>query len=377
MAQRLKTDWVLFISILVMLMFGLVFVYSATIVAADTGRSDYSLIVKQGVAAAIGLVLLLVLKWVPYSRFCSLGWASVPLGLATTLAAAAFFIDKKHRWISLGPAQLQASEFVKPALFITLAYLIYRSDGDINHPRTFWPIASLVLAVTAVVGAGDFGTAAVLMASSSILLWVAGLNRQRMMIALAGVAVLSLGLVISQPFRLLRVLAKVDPKGQVVKVFDRDGSVSAHLAKSNATKDMRYQAVQSTIALGSGGAQGVGLMQGRQKLAYLPEKQNDFIFAVIGEELGLAGCLVVVLGLMIIAWRGLTAFLNAPNLFGKYLALGLISCFAVQALINMTVVLDLGPTKGLPLPLISYGGCAMVSSLISMGLLLSVSDRAA
>jgi len=133
---------------------------------------------------------------------------------------------------------------------------------------------------------------------------------------------------------------------------------------------------QSKIAVGSGGLTGLGLMQGKQKLLYLPEAHTDFIYAVVGEELGLAGCAGLVALFMVILWRGLHLVRAAPDDFGRYLALGVTSMVVVQALMNMSVVLDLAPTKGIPLPMISYGGSSLLSTMASMGLLLSVSEQA-
>jgi cell division protein FtsW len=142
------------------------------------------------------------------------------------------------------------------------------------------------------------------------------------------------------------------------------------------TRDAGYQAHQSRIAVGSGGAVGLGLRQGRQKLFYLPEAHTDFIYAVVGEELGLFGCTAVLAGFLIILWRGLQVCWVAHDDFGRYLALGLTSSIVIQALINISVVLDMGPTKGIPLPMISAGGSSLLSTLICLGMLLSVSEHA-
>jgi cell division protein FtsW len=133
---------------------------------------------------------------------------------------------------------------------------------------------------------------------------------------------------------------------------------------------------QSKIAVGSGGVTGLGLMQGKQKLLYLPEAHTDFIYAVVGEELGLLGCAALLILFLAILWRGLQLVRAAPDDFGRYLALGVTSMVVVQALMNMSVVLGMAPTKGIPLPMISYGGSSLLSTLASMGLLLSVSEQA-
>ena len=143
------------------------------------------------------------------------------------------------------------------------------------------------------------------------------------------------------------------------------------------TKDTNYQAEQAKIAVGSGGLDGLGLMQGRQKLLYLPEAHTDMIYAVIGEEFGLAGTSVVLLGFLVIFWRGIRAAVFVPDEFGRYLALGITVALGIQALMNISVVLGMGPTKGIPLPMISYGGTSLLSTLASIGILLNVSEHAA
>jgi cell division protein FtsW len=159
-------------------------------------------------------------------------------------------------------------------------------------------------------------------------------------------------------------------------MLDKSGKLKAYVQSSLATRDPGYQAKQSRIAVGSGGLMGVGLMEGKQKLLYLPEAHTDFIYAVVGEELGLWGAGGVLLGFFVLLWRGLRLFWLAPDDFGRYIALGVTVSVVVQALINMSVVLDIGPTKGIPLPMISYGGSSLLGTLTSLGLLLSVSEQA-
>ncbi len=158
-------------------------------------------------------------------------------------------------------------------------------------------------------------------------------------------------------------------------MFDKTGRVKKYMTEAATIRDAGYQARQSKIAIGSGGVTGLGLMQGRQKIMYLPEAHTDFIYAVIGEELGLFGCTAVLAGFLIILWRGLQLCWLAPDDFGRYLALGITSSIVVQALINISVVLDMGPTKGIPLPMISAGGSSLLSTLMCLGILLSVSEH--
>jgi cell division protein FtsW len=225
------------------------------------------------------------------------------------------------------------------------------------------------------VGIADLGTAIVLLATTATVFYVAGLQRRyialafTMMLLFAGVAVASKG------YRLGRVLSYVDPEYKILDMVDPHGFVKDYIRRSSSVRDPGYQARQSKIALGSGGIFGVGLMQSKQKLFYLPEAHTDFIYAVVGEELGFWGTTGVLFGFLVILWRGLRLYVWAPDEFAKYLALGVTVSVVFQAFINMSVVLEMGPTKGIPLPMISYGGSSLLSTLISLGILLSVSEN--
>jgi cell division protein FtsW len=179
-----------------------------------------------------------------------------------------------------------------------------------------------------------------------------------------------------KPYRLARVLRHVDPELKLVDRVNPSGEIRSYLRRSQGATDPTYQPKQSRIAVGSGGVLGVGLMQGKQKLLYLPEAHTDYIYAVVGEELGLWGATGILVGFFVILWRGLRLFYVAPDDFGRYLALGVTVSVVLQAIFNISVVLDMGPTKGIPLPMISYGGSSLLSTLISLGLLLSVSEHA-
>jgi len=192
-------------------------------------------------------------------------------------------------------------------------------------------------------------------------------------------AVAFLGLVVSifaEPYRLGRVVKFFDPGFQYVSRIDPHGWLKARSERTLRTRDTNYQLEQSQIAIGAGGATGVGLMNGRQKLLYLPEAHTDFIYAVAGEEMGLFGTVGLLAGFLVILWRGLRATLRTNDDFGRYLALGVTVVIVVQGFINMSVVLGIMPTKGIPLPLISYGGSSLVSTLALLGILMNVSEHA-
>ena len=185
-----------------------------------------------------------------------------------------------------------------------------------------------------------------------------------------------IGFVAMKPYRLVRVVMYADPQFKYVDKFDKSGWIRGQMKKSFTAKDTNYQAEQAKIAVGSGGPLGLGLMQGRQKLFYLPEAHTDTIYAVVGEEFGLLGSLGLLIGFLVILWRGIRATVRIPDDFGSYLALGITTMLIIQAFFNISVVLGMLPTKGIPLPMISFGGSSLLVTLMSLGILLNVSEHA-
>jgi cell division protein FtsW len=205
---------------------------------------------------------------------------------------------------------------------------------------------------------------------------VAGLEtRYIIMAALVGLLACCAA-VAARPYRLVRVISFVDPQFKLVDKYDTHGWIREQMKKSVTAKDTNYQIEQAKIAVGSGGVAGVGLMQGRQKLFYLPESHTDMIYAVVGEEFGLFGATAVLIGFLIVLWRGIRASVLIPDEFGRYLALGITTMLVVQAFFNIAVVLGVVPPKGIPLPMISYGGTSLLVTLASLGVLLNVSEHA-
>jgi len=380
MAQRIKTDWLLFSTIVALVAFGLVMIYSASSVVAELNpriHSSFYFVSHQLAWAVLSFFVLMYFKKRDYRFLHTPAWAFGSVGVVLILQILVFFADTKtHRWFRLGGiGTLQPSEFAKPALLIFLAYFVTRRQETLNTRRTMLAV-SLPLAVVAVtVGLGDLGTAIVLVLPAAIVFYVAGLQRKLVTAAVAVGLVFSVVFVVYKPYRLARIIGFFDPQFRMVSVFDPNGRIKKYVSESITTRDPGYQARQSRIAVGSGGVVGLGPMQGRQKIYYLPEAHTDFIYAVVGEELGLLGCGAVLAGFLIILWRGLQVTWEAPDDFGRYLALGLTSSIVIQALINISVVLDMGPTKGIPLPMISAGGSSLMSTLICLGMLLSVSEH--
>jgi cell division protein FtsW len=377
MAQRLRFDWTLFLTTLALAFFGLVMIYSASLAKTQVlQKESWYFTLRQFAVLAIGLVVMMALRRIDYRVFRHPFWAFGPMSLVLVLLAIAYFADPaQHRWIRVLGFQLQPSELAKPVLAVFLAYFVSRRMPAINSRYTMLPVAVALAMLAALVMLGDLGTMVVLMVTAGSVLFVAGMNWRNTSYACLALALLGIVGVAAQPYRLARLFRSIDPDKKILTAIDKDGWIERQMQKTLASRDPKYQARQSVIAIGSGGVFGLGLMQGRQKMLYIPEVYTDFIYAVVGEELGLWGCTGVLFGFLIILWRGLRLYWIAPDDFGRHLALGLTVGLVFQAMVNMSIVLDLGPTKGIPLPLISYGGTSLLATLISIGLLLSISER--
>ena len=379
MAQRLKTDWILFSAIILMVLFGAVMIYSASSVVAQIRMgSSYYFAVRQLLWIAIAVPLLMWMKNVHYRKLQAPGIAFTAMGLVVLLLVIVYFADpRQHRWIRFGPfGGLQPSEFAKPALTLFLAYFIALRSRAINSRYTLLPAILAVGVVTVAVVVADLGTAIVLATTAVAVFVVAGLERRYIVIAAIIAAVGACAAVAAKPYRLARVISYIDPKFELVDKIDTHGWIRSQMKKSITAKDTNYQAEQAKIAVASGGPVGVGLMQGRQKLFYLPEAHTDTIYAVVGEEFGLFGSMAVLAGFVVILWRGIRATVLIPDDFGRYLALGITTMLVVQAFFNISVVLGMLPTKGIPLPMISFGGSSLLVTLVSLGILLNLSEHA-
>jgi cell division protein FtsW len=376
---RLKTDWILFLTIVAMVAFGLVMLYSASSAVAELRYhvAPYYFVVRQIGWAIISFLVLMFFKRLDYRRMNSPTWAFSSLGVVLGLLVLVYFVDPRaHRWFRLGGVgSFQPSEFAKPALILFLAYFIARRAHIINDHRTIRQALVAVLMLGFMVVVADLGTALVPVITAILVFWIAGLERKYMLrVALIAVALIVVA-ICSRGYRLGRIIAYVDPTYSKIETVDPHGWLKAYIQNSTSVRDASYQPRQSKIAVGTGGVLGVGLMQGKQKLMFLPDAHTDFIYATVGEELGLWGSTAVIVGFLVILWRGARLFLLARDDFGKYLALGVTLSIVVQALINMSVVLDMAPTKGFPLPMISFGGSSLLSTLASLGMLLSVSEH--
>jgi cell division protein FtsW len=362
MAKKLYPDKWLFAATVGLALFGVVMVYSASAVMAQRENgTQYYYVIKQSIWTSIGFVVMLAAMQFDYNRLRDRRIVYGLLLLTVVMLVAVFGfgrINGAHRWIKFGAFRIQPSELSKLVLALFLAYFLEKHAGDEqSFWRTFVPCAFVTgLLAVLIVAEPDLGTAMMLAVIFGVLIYTSGARLLHLGMvavpALVGVA----GLLIFVPWRMRRMIMFLDPWA------DPQGS--------------GFQVVQSLIAIGSGGPNGLGFAQGKQKMMFLPFAHSDFIFAVIGEELGLIGTLAVLLIFALFLWRGIRTSLLAPDRFGMLLSLGLVTGIVAQALFNISVVLSLVPTKGIPLPFISYGGSSLVPTLAAVGILLNISQHA-
>ncbi|HLH40535.1 MAG TPA: FtsW/RodA/SpoVE family cell cycle protein [Bryobacteraceae bacterium] len=377
--KTIKTDWILFLTILAMVGFGMVMLYSASSAVAELRYHvpPYHFVVRQLLWAVGSFLVLMYFKRRDYRTFNTPAWAFSGLGIVLGLLVIVWFADPRaHRWFQVkGLGSVQPSEFAKPALILFLAYFIARRAKSINQRHALLQVFVAVAMLAVLVVVADLGTALVPVITAVIMLWVAGLERRYMLGVGAAAVLLVMVAIGSRGYRVGRIISYFDPDYSKIETIDTHHWVRNYVQRSTSVRDASYQPRQSKIAVGAGGVLGVGLMQGKQKLMFLPDAHTDFIYATVAEELGLWGATAVLAGFLVILWRGARLFVRASDEFGKYLALGVTVAIVVQAMINISVVLDMAPTKGFPLPMISFGGSSLLSTLLCLGMLLSVSDH--
>jgi cell division protein FtsW len=362
MARKLAPDKWLFAATVGLALFGVVMVYSASAVLAQKENGNqFHYVLKQGVSVAIGFLVMLLAMQFNYQQLKSRRIVYSLLLLCTIGLISVFAfssVNGAHRWIKLPGVSLQPSEITKLSLIIFLAYFLEKRAGEEgDFWRTFVPCGVVTgLLGCLVVIEPDFGTAMMLVLIFTVVIFTSGARVLHLALAAAPALVAATGLLIFVPWRLKRLITFMDPWA------DQQGA--------------GFQVVQSLIAIGSGGTNGLGFAQGKQKMLFLPFAHSDFIFAVVGEELGLVGAIAVVAVFALFLWRGVRTALLAPDRFGMLLSLGIVTSIVAQALFNISVVLSLVPTKGIPLPFISYGGSSLVPTLAAVGILLNVSQHA-
>ncbi len=361
MAKRISVDKTLFTVTLLLVFVGLIMVFSASaVMAQERFGSPYTFLIKQTIWAVAGLVAMVVLMNFDYRRLKHPAIVFSLLGITTLLLLAVFFLDRSHnthRWIRFGGFSLQPSEIAKPVLILFLAYFLenkLKSMDDWRH--TLLPAAiPVALFAGLIVLEPDLGTAIACAAVAATILYVAGMRLRYFGYAIAASLLPLYLLIFRVQWRYERILAFLNPYS------DPQGR--------------GFHVIQSLIAVGTGGFAGVGLMEGKQKLFYLPEPQTDFVFAVLSEELGLIGSLIVVALFAVFLYRGLRVAFRTNDTFARFLALGVTAMVVIQAMMNISVVLALMPTKGIPLPFISYGGSSIFITLASVGVLLNITQQ--
>jgi cell division protein FtsW len=360
-ARKLKSDRILFTAALLLVCASIVMVYSASaLLALEKFHQPYLFVIRQGLWTILGLAVLGIAMRVDYRTYRNEPFIWGVLALVALLLVAVLFsapVNGTRRWFGLGGLGVQPSELAKVACVLFTALMLERRMHRIDELS--YSILPLAIVVGGMAGLillqPDFGTAMSLLLIMGVMVFAAGLHyRYFIGTVLAALPVIYIVLV-SAPYRRRRLMAFWDPWADPLG----DG----------------FQIIQSLIAVGTGGVFGRGLMAGVQKLFYLPEPHTDFIFAVIAEELGLIGATAVLLCFGVIAWRGLRIAMRAEDTFGAFLAIGLTTMIVVQAFVNMSVVLGMLPTKGIPLPLVSAGGSSLLINLLGMGMLLNISQH--
>ena len=362
MAKRVSIDRWMFTVTTILVFVGLVMIFSASaVMAKERFGSAYEFLLKQLVWAVAGIAVMVVAMKVDYKRLRHPAIVFSVLGVTALLLISVFFLDRAHgthRWFHVGAVSLQPSELAKPALILFLAWFLEDKAMAMDDWRdTLIPaVAPTAIFLGLIVFQPDLGTAIACAGITACLLFVAGIRLRHFGYAFAAALLPLYFLIFHVSYRKDRILAFLNPYAD--------------------PKGFGFHIIQSLIAVATGGVTGLGFMEGKQKLFYLPEPHTDFIFAVTAEELGLVGALAVVILFALFLWRGTRAALRTQDNFGRFLAVGITSMIVLQAFINISVVLGLMPTKGIPLPFVSYGGSSLFVTLMCVGVLLNITKQA-
>jgi len=361
MAKRIGVDKWIFFTTLTLVVVGLAMVFSASaIVAQERYHSPYAVLGRQAAWALAGVLLMVILMSVDYAKYNTPRFIFPALAVTTVLLVMVFFFRDSHathRWFRFGGFSFQPSEIAKPVLILFLAWFLSKrldSIGDWRH--TLLRAAVMPLAfVFLIVKQPDLGTALVLAGVTAMMLLLAGMEWRYLVLAVAVALPPLAALLFWVPWRRARMLAFIHPD------LDPQGA--------------GFHINQSLIAVGTGGFTGRGFMEGMQKLFYLPESSTDFIFANVAEELGFLGAMAIVVLFCVLAYRGLRTAYRSTDPFARLTAFGITTAILLQAFFNISVVLSLLPTKGIPLPFISSGGTSLFFTLASIGILLNISKK--
>ncbi len=358
--SKSNPDWKLISAILFLLGIGIIMVYSASAVISHSEMNDWYYYAKRQILfALIGLISMYIMMNINYWIWKQ--WAKTGLFICFALLIIVLIPGVGDTrggatsWLGIGSFGIQPSEFMK------LGMILFLAKRFSDHQEKMWsftkgilpPLLILGIALTLIMLQPDLGTGTVLAGTVLLMIYVAG-ARTRYLIGLISIGVLGfVGLVLAAPYRISRIVAFLDPWQDPLGAG--------------------YQLIQSLYAIGPGGLMGLGLGMSRQKYFYVPEPHTDFIFAILAEELGFIGASIVLLLFVVLVWRGLRIAITAPDLFGSFLAVGIVGMVAIQVIINIGVVTGMFPVTGITLPLLSYGGSSLVLTLTAMGILLNIS----
>src|SRR5690625_4396922 len=358
--EKQKVDMFLLLTIVILLMIGIVMVYSSSHIWADYKYNDTFFFVKRQILfASVGIVAMVLIMRIPYWHWKRYAKAILlicfTLLIIVKIPGIGIVRGGAQSWIGVGAFSIQPSEFMKLGLIIFLSrYLSSNQKYITSLKKGFLPTIGLVFfAFGLIMLQPDLGTGVVLVLTCCLMIFIAGAR----LLHFVGLSIIGLAgfvfLIVSAPYRIQRITAFLDPWEDPL---------------GNG-----FQIIQSLYAIGPGGLMGIGLGKSLQKYFYLPEPQTDFIFAILGEELGFIGGMVVIGLFMILFWRGIKIALEAPDQFGRYMAFGIVAMITIQVMINISVVIGLIPVTGITLPFLSYGGSSLTLILCSVGILLNIS----
>jgi cell division protein FtsW len=353
-----KSAYILFLAVLGLLVIGIVMLFSTSAFARDSHGDVYFFIKRQAIWFGVGLVVCTVAALVDYHLWQRTWWLWFALALVVLALCyvphIGLRLNGSRRWIGWGPITVQPSELAKVAVIFFLSAWFTRYEKPTRKLLLGFvlPLAIISLPAALVLGEVDLGTTALIGTTAFVVMFVAGANP------------LWLGIVSLSGLGALLIVA--------TQISERMGRLSAFLHPQHFQEDAGLQQMQALIAWGSGGMEGLGLGNGRQKMLYLPYAHTDFIFPIVGEELGLRFSLLVVFLFIVIIVCGTMIALHAKDRFGLLLGCGVVSLLALQAAVNIGVATSLLPNKGLPLPFISYGGSNLVACMFGVGLLLNI-----
>jgi cell division protein FtsW len=357
-----KSAYLVFVAVLGLLVIGIIMLFSTSAFARESHGDVYAFVKRQAVWLVIGFIICGAAALIDYHFWQRTWWIWFGLALVTLVLCfiphIGMRLNGSRRWIGVGPVSFQPSETAKVAVVIFLAYWFSAHEKKSGHPLWgfLFPIAILLPVLALILAEVDLGTTALIGTTAFVVMFIAGSNP----VLLGGISVAGLGGIL--------FLA--------TQMSERMGRLAAFLDPQRFKEDAGLQQMQALIAWGSGGMEGLGLGNGRQKMMYLPYAHTDFIFPMIGEELGLRISLLVVFLFVVVVICGMMIALHAKDRFGLLLGCGIVSLIGLQAAVNMGVTTSLLPNKGLSLPFISYGGSNLVECLFGVGLLVSIYRQA-